>query len=581
MRSVLLVKQYFTVVMLQYFIMLTKQTEISDTVREELGAYDPLVQRLLFNRGIKSREEAENFLNPDFEKRYNPFLMPDMERAVVRLFDAIESKEKIVVYTDYDCDGIPGAVIMNDFLKKVGCETFEIYIPHRHDEGYGLNMDAIEKFAKEKVGLLITVDLGITAVAEVAQAEVSGIDVIVTDHHEPPEELPKAYAIVNPKVGNYPDPMLCGSGVAFKFVEAFLEKYREYYKVPIGWEKWLLDMVGLATLSDMVPLVNENRIFAWYGLMVMKKNKRLGMQKLFANLRLDPRNLVEEDLTFSIAPRINAASRMAEPINAFELLSAESESVANEKVRLLTDLNDQRKKLVAQYMKKAKGVLKEREKKTLVVIGDTTWQVGVLGLVAGKLADEHKCPVFVWGGNGGDILKGSCRSDGSVNLVELMNELPENSLTEFGGHELAGGFSISKKQIHLFEERVLVAYEKIKTKSHETPVLDVDAHLNLREVNKDSVRDIKKLAPFGVGNPKPVFMFDNVSIKSAKNFGKQGDHLEVVLEQDGRTMKAISFFKTIDDYNLETGQKRSVVASIEESFFAGRYEIRLRVIDIL
>ncbi|MFT5359745.1 MAG: single-stranded-DNA-specific exonuclease [Candidatus Paceibacteria bacterium] len=561
--------------------MKTKQTEIPDKVQEELNSYSSLVQRLLFNRGIETGADAEVFLNPDFEKRHDPFLIKDMEKAVVRLFKAVEKGERVVIYGDYDCDGIPASVVMHDLLRKIGYENFEVYIPHRHNEGYGLNTGAIDKLVEAGAKLLITVDLGITNVDEVAHAEAAGLDIIITDHHEIPDNIPKAYAVINPKTGGYPDPMLCGAGVAFKFVEAFLQKYGESFDVKPGWEKWLLDMVGLATLSDMVPLVNENRIFAYYGLMVMRKNKRLGMQKLFSKLRLNPTNLVEEDLTFSVAPRINAASRMAEPIRAFELLSATEEGVAGERAKLLTNLNDERKKLVAQYMKKAKSVLKERPSRNVIVIGDTKWQVGILGLVAGKLADEHKCPVFVWGGNGGEVLKGSCRSDGSVNLVELMKGLPDGSLLGYGGHEMAGGFSISKKQIHVFEGRAIEVYESLKKDSSEIPVTEVDANLDLKDINKDTVKDLKRLAPYGVGNPKPTFMFENVEVMSARDFGKEKNHLEIVFTDGKVNKKAIAFFKTTEDYKIESGQKRSFIGAIEESFFAGRYEIRLKVIDIM
>lgn len=554
---------------------------IPHEVEQELASYDPLVQRLLFNRGVVTREDAEDFLNPDFERRHNPFLMPDMERAVVRLFEARESGEKIVVYTDYDCDGIPGAVIMHDFLHVIGCTNFEIYIPHRHDEGYGLHKQAIDEFAKQGVGLLITVDLGITAKEEVAYAGVLGIDVIVTDHHEPPEELPKAFAILNPKVGEYPDRMLCGSGVAFKFIEAFLEKYREYYKVPVGWEKWLLDMVGIATLADMVPLVNENRLFAYYGMMVLKKNKRPGVQALLSSLAIHPQYLGEEDITFSIAPRINAASRMAEPMRAFELLSSKDPVVIGDRVALLTGLNDKRKTLVAGYIKKAKTMLKQRQSEPIIVIGDITWQAGVLGLVAGKLAEEYKKPVFVWGGEEGDILRGSCRSDGSVDLVALMNTLPEDSLAGFGGHTLAGGFSLTKKQAHAFPEKVLAVYESIKVEIEEVSSVSVDARLSLIDISKKTVSLINGLAPFGVGNPKPVFLFDNVTITAVKLFGKQKNHLEIMLSDGKVFKKAIAFFKTDEDYHVAVGQQRSIMGCIEESFFAGRYELRLRVLDII
>jgi single-stranded-DNA-specific exonuclease len=314
--------------------------------------------------------------------------------------------------------------------------------------------------------------------------------------------------------------------------------------------------------------------------LVIKKNKRLGMQKLLRSLRINPRNLVEEDLTFSVAPRINAASRMDKPVRAFEMLSSDDVELVDDRVKFLTNLNDERKKLVAQYMKKAKSVLKQRQEKEIVVIGDTKWQVGVLGLVAGKLTEEHQKPVFVWGGDG-DTLKGSCRSDGSVNLVELMNGLPEDSLLEFGGHELAGGFSLSKKQVHVFEDRVVGVYEKIKSEISETSVTRVDGNLTLRDVNKDTVRSLKMLAPYGVGNPKPVFQFMNVEVLSARNFGKQKNHLEVMFAQDGINKKAIMFFKTVEDFDLEKGQKRSFIGEIDESFFAGRYEIRLRIVDFV
>ncbi len=236
--------------------------------------YSELLRTLLEKRGVKTEEDAEIFLNPSYERDFHdPFLMRDMEKACVRLYEAIENNEKIIIYADYDCDGIPGAVILSDLLKLLNYKNYEIYIPQRNSEGYGLNLEAIKIFAAAKVKLLITIDLGITAVAEVAQAEVDGIDVIITDHHLPQEVLPRAYAILNPKVddpakdgASYPEKMLCGSGVMFKFVQGFLKKYAEYFKIKDGAEKWMLDMAGLATLSDMVPLLGENRAIAAFGM---------------------------------------------------------------------------------------------------------------------------------------------------------------------------------------------------------------------------------------------------------------------------------------------------------------------------
>ena len=277
-----------------------------DEEKHELHAHAPLLTRLLVNRGITTEEAAERFLKPKYEEHmYDSLLMHDMERAVVRIFEAVEAKEKIVVYADYDCDGIPGAVILYDLFTKIGYENFSIYIPDRHGEGYGLNKEAVEKFIDSGVRLIITIDLGTSDHTDIASAQAGGIDVIVTDHHIPHETLPPAFAIVNPKIGEtYPDKMLCGSGVAFKLVQAFVKKYGEYYKINVGWEKWLLDMAGLATLSDMVPLVNENRIIASFGMQVFRKSPRPGVQQLLRALKIDQRTLVEDDLTFMVTPRI-------------------------------------------------------------------------------------------------------------------------------------------------------------------------------------------------------------------------------------------------------------------------------------
>jgi single-stranded-DNA-specific exonuclease len=279
---------------------------------------------------------AEIFLSPEYKRDlHDPFLMRDMERACVRLYEAIENNEKIIVYADYDCDGIPGAVILVDLLKEVKYKNYEVYIPQRNSEGYGLNFEAIQKFVASDVKLIITIDLGITAIDEVAEAGVNGIDVIITDHHLPRQslsdggsisfDLPRAYAILNPKVDDYPEKMLCGAGVMFKFVSGFLKKYGEYYKIKPGTEKWMLDMAGLATLSDMVPLLGENRAIAFFGMKVIRKSPRPGFQKLLNKMNIDQRTISPDDIGFMVTPRLNAASRMDDPMRAFDLLSTEDE----------------------------------------------------------------------------------------------------------------------------------------------------------------------------------------------------------------------------------------------------------------
>ncbi len=560
---------------------------ISEFVEQELGAYSSIVRRLLVNRGIKTRDEAYRFLVPSYEEHtFDPFLLKDIEKAIDRIKSAIEHKEKIVVYADYDCDGIPGAVIMNDFFQMLKYEHVAVYIPDRHKEGYGLQKETLQKiFETEKPNLIITVDLGITNIEEVALCQAKGIDVIVTDHHLPGKEVPQAYAVVNPKQKEcaYPDEMLCGSGVAFKMIQAFIKKYGEHFNIGKGQEKWLLDMVGLATLSDMVPLVQENRVFAYYGLMVCRKTRRPGLQKLFKKAGLMPHVLTEEDITFSVTPRINAAGRMDHPKHAYELLSTKDTAWAEEKSLLLHEYNTTRKNLVKTIMKKAKAVLEHRKHHDVLVVGDRTWAPGILGLVASRLVEEYKKPVFVWGGSEEDlIIKGSCRSDGSVNMVELMQEASEMFVT-FGGHELAGGFSVDFDKVHFLEEKLSEHYTQLKKEILETNHYTYDSELSFDEITQDLYDEVSKLAPFGIGNPKPVFLLRDSVVHDVRVFGKHNEHLELIFRSDtGKHIKAIAFFTKHDDFgqSILPGTKIQLFASLEKSYFGYKVELRLRIEDV-
>lgn len=546
--------------------------------------YNELLRALLEKIGIIDEAQAEAFLNPNYKEDIkDPFLMKDMEKACVRIFEAIDAGEKIVVYADYDCDGIPGAVILVDLLKLINYKNYEVYIPQRNSEGYGLNLEAIKQFAEAGVKLLITIDLGITAVAEVAQAEVGGIDTIITDHHLPGEVLPRAYAILNPKTDTYPEKMLCGAGVVFKLASAFIKKYGEYFKLKEGTEKWMLDMAGLATLSDMVPLLGENRAIAYFGMKVLKKSPRPGLQKLLAKMSIDQRYLSEDDIGFMVTPRLNAASRMDNPMRAFELLSTEDGGQAGVLAEHLSKINDQRKIIVAGIMREVKKKFEMREIKDVIVIGNPAWRVGVLGLVAGKVSDEYKKPVFVWGKDENDSIKGSCRSDGSVSVVELMTETREYFM-EFGGHELAGGFTVHGDKIHFLENALTESFGKVKrdTNNHD---IKYDLKISLKDVNLKNWREIEKLAPFGLGNPKPVFLFEGVKIEKIKKFGKNGsgEHLEIIFRGgEGEKATAISFFSNHDSFETKISEGISVnlLATFDLSRFRGREELRLRIVDI-
>ncbi|MEI6420528.1 MAG: single-stranded-DNA-specific exonuclease RecJ, partial [bacterium] len=422
-----------------------------------LAKYSELTQTLLLARGINTAEAAEVFFAPEYERDlHDPFLMKGMDKTVKRILKAIDKKEKIVIYSDYDADGVPGGAVLYDFFKKIGYTNFSNYIPHRHLEGFGLNLEAVEEFEKDKVDLVITVDCGITDVEEADRLKEHKIDLIVTDHHLPGEKLPKAVAILDAKQTDceYPNKNICGAGVAFKLVQALI-KSRDF-GLKAGWEKWLLDLVGIATVSDMVALTGENRALAYFGLKVLRKTPRPGLRKLFQRLKIDPENITEDDIGFSIAPRINAASRLGDPEDAFKLLVAGSEVEGDRAAELLEKLNTERKSLVAVLSKEVKKIIEERysgnSRRSVIVIGRPDWRPGLLGLAANAVLDYHEGAVFLWGREGGEtgLLKGSCRSNG-VSVVELMKRVPKEVLADFGGHSVSGGFSISSETVHKLE----------------------------------------------------------------------------------------------------------------------------------
>jgi single-stranded-DNA-specific exonuclease len=511
--------------------------------------------------------------------------MRDMEKACVRLYEAVENKEKIIIYADYDCDGIPGAVILSDLFKEINYKNYEVYIPQRNSEGYGLNLEAIKQFTGSDVKLIITIDLGITAVPEVAQAEVDGIGVIITDHHLPQENLPRAYAILNPKIDEYPEKMLCGSGVVFKLVQGFIKKYGEFYKIKDGTEKWMLDMAGLATLSDMVPLVGENRAIAYFGMKVLRKSPRPGLQKLLAKMNIEQKYLTEDDVGFMLTPRLNAASRMDDPMRAFELLATTDEVQAGMLANHLSKINDERKIIVTGIMREVNKNFEKRkssETREVIVIGSPSWRVGVLGLVAGKISDQHNKPVFVWGKDENDSIKGSCRSDGSVSVVELMTATGDSFL-DFGGHELAGGFTVHTDKIHFLEEALSLNFKKVKRDKNENNANhDVESTLDI--VNMKNWKEIEKMAPFGCGNSKPAFLFQNVKIEKIKKFGKNGsgEHLEINFSDSSGKAKAVSFFSGLDSFKkpLAEGLTIHLLATFDLSRFRGREDLRLKIEDI-
>ena len=566
---------------------------LDDKLRAELALYDDLTAALLARRGIATKEEAEKFLNPSYEEHlHNPLLMIDMPKAARRLASAILSGEKIAIWSDYDCDGIPGAVVLHDFLKKVGA-NFENYIPHRHDEGFGMNIAGIEGLSKSGVTLIITVDSGTTDLAPIQRAKELGMEVIITDHHQSGEMLPEAFAIVNPHVRaheTYPFIDLCGAGVAWKLVCATLAispEIRE--RIPSGWEKWLLDMVGLATIADMVPLVGENRVLATYGLMVLRKSPRIGLQKLCRAIRVEQRALTEDDIGFMIAPRVNAASRMGDARDALTLFTTTDENEADELAKKLEKANRQRKAEAGALTRAVHTRLSARggsasggkEMRSVIALGDPEWRPALLGLVAGGIADEYERPVFLWGREGNGSIKGSMRSGGNVDALALMRAT-ENTFVEFGGHAKAGGFTVRDDAIFFLEDNLVAALARIKKESEQGDVLEMraDAVITPEEISELFLKKIEKLAPFGQQNAKPIFLLRDVPVREISRFGKAEEHIKLKIG----SLDAVTFFakgtlaRTVA--NLSPNTPVSILAHLERDTFSRGNPVRLRLLDI-
>jgi single-stranded-DNA-specific exonuclease len=553
-------------------------------VGDALASYEPYVQQLLCNRGITTTEAAARFLAPQYDTElHDPFLLHGMSAAVERIQHAISENEKVVIYSDYDCDGIPGAVILHDFFTAIGFTNFFNYIPHRHYDGFGLSVKAIDEIVSEhQPNLIITIDCGTTDIEAVEHAKQQGVAVVITDHHEPKETLPAAVAIVNPKIGDtYPFSGLCGAAVVFKLVQALLVDGK--YDVTPGQEKWWLDMVGIATIADMVPLVDENRVLAHYGLMVLRKSRRPGLQQLLRAQKAKQSILTEDDIGFTIGPRINAASRMDTPEDAFWLLATTDEADAGARVAHLEKLNNERKGAVAVITKDIHKRLKVSvTMPDVLVMGNPDWRPALVGLAANKLAEEHNRPVFLWGRDGNGVLKGSCRSGGDISVVRLMEGTTDVFL-EFGGHHGSGGFSVREESIHHLPEALLSSYHTLGESAVVRELPMVDMELTLEAINDTMLRQQRQCAPFGLGNPKPLYVFRSVVPAEVLQFGKAKEHTKLTFLTKGRVKEAIAFFQLPDQFSRtpEAGQAVTLLAHLEESYFMGRTQTRLRIVDIL
>jgi len=503
---------------------------------EYLNASDPspLIAQLLYNRGVKS-EEIGPFLSADRRLEGNPLLLPDISQAVSRVYKAVLAQEKIAVYGDFDVDGVTATVILAEGLSWLGAEVIP-YIPDRFNEGHGLKISALEKLQSQGADLVITVDCGVTDLTEVKQAQEVGIDVIITDHHIPLGSLPQAIAVVDPKRKDsvYPYPDLAGAGVAFKLLQALFHKDSR--------EKWLsrlMDLVVLATITDLVTLVGENRYLVQEGLRELNNSSRVGIQEMVKLARLKPGELDAKDISWTLGPRLNAAGRMDNASTSYQLLTTQSPEEARLLALELEGKNAERQKLTNEVLSRAREKLAAKLHLPVLMDGDESYSIGVIGLVAGKLADEFYKPTIIIS-LGPELCQGSCRSIPEFDVAAALEEC-HNLLTTFGGHPLAAGFTVTRQNLAQLEERITGLATDQLGHLDLRPEIVIDAELPLSTFSGETFNLMQKLSPFGRGNPQPTFLTRHVEVIECRNFGNQGEWLRLKLKQASVTWQAVDF----------------------------------------
>lgn len=547
--------------------------DIVNKIAEEHGI-STLLAKILVNRGIVDSKQIKVFLEPQRHDFHNPFDMLDMEMAVNRIIEAINNKEKTIIYGDYDVDGITSITVLKKFLNERGLDV-DYYIPNRLEEGYGLNKEAIEEIAKKGYKLMITVDCGISGVEEVELANSLGIETIITDHHEQLDVLPNAYAIINPKRrdNTYPFRGLAGVGVVFKVIQAISMKLnldeKEYLKY--------LDIVCIGTISDIVPLVDENRVIAKLGLMLVKCTKNVGLKELIEESGY--KTIDSGMVSFGIAPRINACGRMGKQEEALELFLTDNPEKAKTITKRLNEYNIQRQETEKQIFEQAISELEKEnlEEKSSIVLAGENWHHGVIGIVASRITEKFFKPTILICIED-DIGKGSGRSVPGFDLHEALAQ-SSKYLEKYGGHEMAVGLSLKKENIQEFKNH-FEEYAKSKGVKDIVPIINVDSEITKKDINKATVEQIKLLEPFGEQNKQPLLIYKNLKIASIRALS-EGKHLKLMLKDENEIINAIGF--NLGDLSEEylIGDKVDVVGTLEINAYNGQEQIQINLKDIM
>lgn len=538
----------------------------------------PILAQLLINRGTKEVLSARKFLKADVKDLRDPYIFQDMEKAVDKILRTVNDNERILIYGDYDVDGITSVALLFSILREFTNNLY-YYIPNRFQEGYGLNKEAIDIAFKNNFKLIITVDCGISSIHEIEKANNYGIDIIVSDHHQPQKDLPSAIAIINPKCDkNYPFKELAGVGVSFKIAQALYLKLKKNQD-----DLWsLLDYVALGSIADSVPFIDENRILIKHGLKTLNQTKKEGLKALIMESGVNYGNLGTKEVNFALAPRINAAGRLGDSKLALELLLTDSEYKAKHLSRKLSEINKHRREIGDNILREAREFasiqVKEEDNKVLVLASEN-WNQGVVGIIASRLVDEFNRPAIVISKKDG-IAKGSGRSIEGFHLYNVL-ELCQDILINFGGHKLAAGITIESNKIPKFKSMINEISQSFIKKDDLHPELKVDAQISLSNINFGLLKDINILEPFGIGNPQPVFCSCKNIISDWRLVGGNKEHLKLKIKGENRTLEGIGFkLSKIGNQIFSKNKIVNLAFSIELNKWNGTENIQLNIKDI-
>ena len=525
------------------------------------------VASLLFQRGIKDESSLKKFLDPSLEDLHDPYLLHDMEKAVKRIRQAIERGELILVYGDYDADGMTSASIVKESLEQLGAECL-IYLPNRFTDGYGPNASVYKYFIEQQgVSLIVTVDNGVAGHEAIDLAQSMGVDVIVTDHHSMPEVLPDAYAIVHPEhqEADYPFKHLAGCGVAFKLACALLEEVQVE----------LLDLVAIGTIADMVSLTDENRVMVQYGLEVLRNTQRIGLQELFEVAGISSSDLTEETVGFQLAPRLNALGRLDDPNPAIELLTGFGDEEVHEIALMIQEKNEERKEIVQAIYEEAKSLVDPN--KSVQVLAKEGWNPGVLGIVAGRLLEELGQTVIVLNIEDGRA-KGSARSIEAVDIFEALDPHRELFIA-FGGHAGAAGMTLEAEQLDALSE-ILETYVKDKgIDAKGKSQLYLDEELDLENLNLDTVKSFERLAPFGMDNQKPIFYIRDFQVENARSMGAGDSHLKLKISKGTANFEVVAFGQGAKATEFAQTKQLELAVTLSVNQWNGQTTLQLMMVD--